>query len=290
MTRFAAIVTVLVLVMGKGAAASVLESSPRPHLRSSIVKPGVMPGIPRMLPVFGPASDTVRPRLRADRAGATPQRMTRPGQSAGLIARSLIPRPRPRRTVRTAVAVRSQPSTVVTGRSGALCGDRSIRGETLAPIPGRLRGCGVARPVRVASVDGVALDGPSVMDCSAAKALKKWLGRGVKPAIGQLGGGVKSLTVIDSYSCRTRNNQPGAKISEHGRGRAVDIAAINLNNGLSLNVDKDWDTRAKGKLLHRIHDSACGPFGTVLGPGSDRFHDDHIHVDTARHRGGAYCR
>jgi len=36
--------------------------------------------------------------------------------------------------------------------------------------------------------------------------------------------------------------------------------------------------------------AACGPFGTVLGPESNRFHRDHFHFDTARYRSGSYCR
>jgi len=39
-----------------------------------------------------------------------------------------------------------------------------------------------------------------------------------------------------------------------------------------------------------MHRAACGPFGTVLGPNADRFHQDHFHFDTARHRSGPYCR
>lgn len=57
-----------------------------------------------------------------------------------------------------------------------------------------------------------------------------------------------------------------------------------------ITVAQGWGSRAGGPILERIHRAACGPFGTVLGPRSDRFHQDHIHVDTARNRGGAYCR
>ena len=112
----------------------------------------------------------------------------------------------------------------------------------------------------------------------------------MKPAVGRLGGGVHSLKVVAHYSCRTRNNQPGAKISEHGRGKAIDIAAINLKNGVALTVLKGWNDPVQGPSLKKVHAGACGPFGTVLGPRADRFHKDHFHFDTARHRGGPYCR
>ena len=51
-----------------------------------------------------------------------------------------------------------------------------------------------------------------------------------------------------------------------------------------------WSTYRRGRLLRRLHGGACGPFGTVLGPESDRFHQDHFHFDTASYRSGPYCR
>ena len=128
------------------------------------------------------------------------------------------------------------------------------------------------------------------MECKTAKALNSWVADGVKPSIKRLGGGVASLQVASGYSCRTRNNQPGSEISEHGKGRAIDISAINLKNGKQLNVLTGWGKGTDGKLLRQIHKAACGPFTTVLGPEADRYHQDHFHLDTARHRGGRYCR
>jgi hypothetical protein len=44
-------------------------------------------------------------------------------------------------------------------------------------------------------------------------------------------------------------------------------------------------------MLRRIHAAGCGPFRTTLGPGSDGFHEDHLHYDIERRRGGGtYCR
>ncbi len=192
-------------------------------------------------------------------------------------------------TVATPAPMAVQPTRVAT-RKGSVCGVRAIRGERLAAIEGKLRGCGVADPVRISSVDGVALSQPAIMNCTTAKALNKWVKNGVKPIVARLGGGVSSLQVAAHYSCHPRNNRAAAKISEHGRGRAVDISAIILNNGMSLSVLKGWQDRIQGKLLKKMHRAACGPFGIVLGPNSDRFHRDHFHLDTARHQGGSYCR
>jgi hypothetical protein len=178
----------------------------------------------------------------------------------------------------------------VRSAEGAVCGSRAIRGRAIPPIAGRVRGCGVRSPVKVSSVSGVRLTQAAIMDCNTARALKTWVDDAVKPEVGRLGGGVEALKVAAHYVCRTRNHQPGAKISEHGKGKAIDISAIVLRNGVELTVLKGWRDRVHGRILQRLHAGACGPFGTVLGPESDRFHQDHFHFDTASHRGGPYCR
>lgn len=174
-------------------------------------------------------------------------------------------------------------------KKGSACGVPGIEGARIKRVPGRIPGCGVAEPVRITSVGGVVLSQPAVMDCPTAKALYSWINNSVVPAVGRKGGGVRSLKVAAHYACRTRNNRKGARISEHGKGRAIDISAINLNDGSSLTVLKDWRSR-NSKIMREIHKGACGPFGTVLGPQSDRYHQDHFHFDTARYRSGPYCR
>lgn len=218
--------------------------------------------------------------------------------SAPPVYRSPRPERRPsgaarRISLRTATAplVRVASNTPqLSSRPGSICGDSGIRGEVLAPIAGKIAGCGVANPVRVTSVDGVALSQQSIMDCATARTLRSWVSESLKPTVGRRGGGIKSLKVAAHYSCRTRNSQPGAKISEHGKGHAIDIAAFQLKNGDSISVLKGWKNRRDKKMLVSLHSSACRRFGTVLGPNSDRFHRDHFHFDTARYRSGSYCR
>lgn len=173
---------------------------------------------------------------------------------------------------------------------GAVCGDPAIQGEAIGRVKGRLRGCGVESAVRVRSVSGVTLSQTSVMDCVTANALKSWINKSAKPALSRKGGGLKGLRVAAHYACRTRNNQKGAKISEHGRGRAIDISAFRLNDGTEVSVLKGWGARSYSKAMRQMHQGACGPFGTVLGPNANRFHRDHFHFDTARYRSGRYCK
>jgi len=175
-------------------------------------------------------------------------------------------------------------------QKGAVCGDLAIQGEVVGRVSGKLRGCVVENAVRVREISGVGLSQSSVMDCKTAGALKGWLEKSAKPAFSRKGGGLQSLRVAAHYACRTRNNQKGAKLSEHGKGRAIDISGFRLADGTEVSVLKGWNARRYSKAMRRVHQDACGPFGTVLGPNANRFHRDHFHFDTARYRSGSYCR
>ncbi|MFN4154928.1 MAG: extensin family protein [Paracoccaceae bacterium] len=170
----------------------------------------------------------------------------------------------------------------VVSKKGSVCGDPSIRGETLAPITSRVQGCGVPDPVRITSVAGVRLSQAATVDCDTARALKTWVERGVEPAYGK--GRVVQLQVAGHYVCRTRNHRAGAKVSEHGRGRAIDISGFTFSNGKTVPVLRNFDQK-----MRNAHKAACGIFNTTLGPGSDGMHEDHLHFDTAK-RGSTYCR
>ncbi|OSP56483.1 extensin family protein [Pseudoruegeria sp. SK021] len=176
------------------------------------------------------------------------------------------------------------------GATGGLCGVSGLSGRPIAPIAAKTAGCGLSDGVLITAVDGIALSQPATLDCPTAQALLTWVRGGLKPAVGRTGGGVQEIQVAAHYSCRPRNNQAGAKVSEHGRGRAIDISGIALRNGVYMTVLTGWKDPAQGKVLRSMHSSACGVFGTVLGPGADRHHQDHLHFDTARYSGGAYCR
>jgi hypothetical protein len=174
--------------------------------------------------------------------------------------------------------------------AGAVCGDISIQGEAIGRVPAKISGCGVENAVRISSISGVSLSSRSTMDCGTARALKTWVDRSAKPALSRKGGGLKQIKVAAHYACRRRNNSKTGKISEHGKGRAIDISGFRLADGSEISVLKGWNARSSRKALRKMHADACGPFGTVLGPKSNRFHLDHFHFDTARYRSGSYCR
>ena len=91
-------------------------------------------------------------------------------------------------------------------------------------MPGETIGCGIDSAAKVRSAAGFKLSQSFFMDCGTASALKKWIDRSAKPALSRKGGGLAGICAAVHYTCRLRSNQKGAKISEHGRGRAIDIA------------------------------------------------------------------
>ena len=157
-----------------------------------------------------------------------------------------------------------------------------------APVTGP-GGCGVRDAWVVSEVAGVRLSRPAIMTMQTARALDRWVRSGAVPAIGRRGGGLVELTVAAHYACRTRNSRPGARLSEHAQGRAIDISSFVLASGERISVLRGW-RGDDARVLRRMHAAACGPFGTVLGPESDRHHQDHFHFDVADYRSGPYCR
>ena len=154
-------------------------------------------------------------------------------------------------------------------------------------------GCGVRNAWRVSAIGGVALDGTKTMNCATIYAASRWLEEVVQPAAeSAFGSRVTRINVPSTYACRPRNNVRGAKLSEHGMGNAIDISTFALNDGRSVNVEQGWFGRSdERRFLQTVRSEACGRFNTVLGPGSDAYHKNHIHLDLQQHRnGGTYCR
>lgn len=210
---------------------------------------------------------------------------------------TIRPKPRPELVLASAPAATPEPEAEPNGLSrlfggkkpkkavptdGYVCGDPDIRGDELAAITSKVKGCGVEEPVRVTSIDGIRLRGGATVNCATATALKTWIRKGMEPAFSKE---VVELQIAGSYVCRPRNNIRGNKISEHGRGKAVDISAFVFADGSEWTVKNDYN-----RQIRKAHKAACGIFGTTLGPGSDGYHEDHLHFDTAGYRNGPYCR
>jgi hypothetical protein len=157
----------------------------------------------------------------------------------------------------------------------------------LPPITGPGE-CGIADPVRLVGLvladwSRVTLDPPATLRCEMALAVVDWLREDVAATAAAMGTRLTAIENYDSYNCRGRNRVAGAKTSEHGKGNAVDIRALHLADGRRI----EWTDPAVPKPPREsLKASACARFMTVLGPGSDGYHESHVHVDLAERRGG----
>jgi hypothetical protein len=129
----------------------------------------------------------------------------------------------------------------------------------------------------------VAIAPPATLRCPMAESVVQWIRDDVAPTARGLGAALKSVTVDTSFECRSRNRVAGAKLSEHGRANAIDLRGFTLANGKSFTFT---DVAADKSARERLRQSACARFTTVLGPGSDGYHESHIHLDGIERRGG----
>lgn len=240
----------------------------------STIRPRPRPAAPETVPALQPGVN-----LPAD-AGAESAAAPRRGGLFGLLRPA--PRPKIKAGPEPATAKRKDRSRAETAK-GSVCGVAAIKGEKVARITSKVQGCGVEDPVRITSVSGVRLSQPATLDCDTAIALNRWVEGVLQPAFGR--NKVAELKIAAHYICRPRNNKRGAKVSEHGRGKAVDVSGFVLESGKELSILRDYN-----RTIAKAHRGACGIFGTTLGPGSDGYHEDHLHFDTARHGNGPYCR
>jgi hypothetical protein len=134
----------------------------------------------------------------------------------------------------------------------------------------------------------VAMKPAATMRCAMAAAIADWVRGDVEPLAQGMGSELTELENLDAYECRGRNGISGAPLSEHGRANAIDVHAFKLASGRSLGLtDRDVPRETRESVLH----SVCTRFTTVLGPGSDGYHEDHIHLDLReRHNNYKICQ
>jgi hypothetical protein len=136
----------------------------------------------------------------------------------------------------------------------------------------------------------------ATVGCPLTAALDRWVQASVQPAARRyFGSRVVEIRQIASYGCRGRNGNSYGNPSEHAFGNALDMAGFRLANGQEILVVRAWwrGTQRERAFLQDIFAGACGEFYTVLGPGSDRYHYNHIHVDllVSNAKGGRhYCQ
>jgi hypothetical protein len=154
-------------------------------------------------------------------------------------------------------------------------------------------GCGGDDLVRLEAVvlpgdHLVAVRPAAILRCRMAQAIVAWVRTDVAPLAQSLGSVVTNLDNFDSFECRSRNRVAGNGLSEHGRANALDVRSLTLANGRTISLtDRAVPRDFRETVLH----SVCARFSTVLGPGSDGYHEDHVHLDLMeRHNDYRICQ
>jgi hypothetical protein len=209
----------------------------------------------------------------------------------GFAAAKVVPLPRPRPPEISPVPS-AQEATPEEVPPPSACRLRLTAELAVAPSLPALAGLGecvvddVVRleAVRLADKRQVAVTPPAIVRCSFAEAIVHWVREDVVPAVRALDGAtLKSVDNYASYDCRGRNRIVGAKLSEHGKANALDVRSVKLANGTVLELT---DPTVAKDFRERLRKDTCARFSTVLGPGSDGYHENHVHVDLAERAGG----
>jgi hypothetical protein len=161
------------------------------------------------------------------------------------------------------------------GRGSAASGSQDVSPlPRLGPSPGN----------SVNAFGAVAVTPTATLACPIVSALDRWLADSVQPsAMRWFGARVVEINQISAYSCRGMNGNSRAHISEHAFGNALDIAAFTLADGRRITVKDGWKGMPEEQgFLRDVQGAACQQFNTVLAPGSNVYHYDHIHVDLMR--------
>jgi hypothetical protein len=242
------------------------------------------------------------PPLRKEAAVVSPGAAATAGEGqaaeAGRVPANLpAPLPTPRRKPEIVMAAMMPTVTPALPEGLAAC-RASMAGMKISAkaLPAIQAGsCGGPDPFDVTELEGGAIDlSPAAkVNCAVATTLARWIAEDIQPsAQALLGGRVTGLRIADSYSCRGRNRVADAQLSEHAFLNAVDIGAFEVG-GRWVTVTKAKDrTENEDSFLKAARVSACDKFMTVLGPGSDGYHEDHYHLDLRQRGKGAgkkYC-
>jgi hypothetical protein len=203
-----------------------------------------------------------------------------------------LPRPRPVEAATAADAAPPQEPAPPSACRLRLTAQLAIAPSLPSPVGGGE--CEVEDLVRLETIvladkTRVAVTPPATMRCTFAEAVVQWVREDVAPAVRSLDAALKSVDNYASYDCRGRNRVIGAKLSEHGKANALDIRSLRLVNGTLVGLT---DPHVAKDFREGLRKATCARFSTVLGPGSDGYHEDHVHVDLAVRRSGygSMCR
>jgi hypothetical protein len=235
----------------------------RPKPRRAAVRASSVP-LPKPRPADAPANVPDKAT-----AGSQP-----PAQSDKPAEQAAVPPPSPPSACRVALtdAIAIAPSIPDIHGAGGCGGEDLVRLEAVV-LPDKRQ---------------VSVKPAAILRCAMASAISDWIRTDIAPLTASGGSVLNSLDNFDSFECRSRNRVVGAPLSEHGRANALDVRALKLANGQSISLtDRTVSRELRESVLH----SVCARFSTVLGPGSDGYHEDHIHLDLMeRHSNYRICQ
>ncbi|WP_160140485.1 extensin family protein [Blastochloris tepida] len=270
-------------------------------LPGGLAAAGVLPLPPQH--ALSPWSIAAAPPALATAAAPTqeaaPKTALLPKTALAAIA-AVAPLPRPRPALPQAglalASIGDQPAASLRGRAADVATGTSCRNvfalgyaeaKAIAPVKGS-GACGTGEAVELSAVtlaDGsrVAIEPAATLNCRMAEGLARWVREDLAPSATRIGQPFKALKNFASYDCRGRNRNPYAMMSEHGRANAIDIRGFESTDGRWRFIDSPDMPKA---LMAEMKRGACERFMTVLGPGSDGYHENHIHVDLAERANG----
>ncbi|WP_162820217.1 extensin family protein [Microvirga calopogonii] len=158
-----------------------------------------------------------------------------------------------------------------------------LRFETRPPV--KENDCRIDNPVLVSSLpNGVAVVPPSLMRCPVAESIARWMSESVGPeAERQFQSAPTKLLIGTSYQCRDQRN--GEKLSEHAFGNGLDVMGFEFAKRPALAIGSHTEDSPEATFQSAIRKAACPIFNTVLGPGSDSDHGNHLHLDLRQRKG-----
>lgn len=157
--------------------------------------------------------------------------------------------------------------------------------ESLTPIAEGQ--CTAPLPLKVTALaDGVALRPAVTLTCRAAEGLARWATEVQVAAQRSFAHPLTALEVGGSYVCRGQNHDVDAKLSEHAFANAIDIMGFAIAGRATIPVRDTPKDADEASFLKSSRSTACGFFRTVLGPGSNAAHANHLHLDERERSAG----
>ncbi|MER9253296.1 extensin family protein [Mesorhizobium sp. M0598] len=265
------------------------QTAPVPQLNQQVTPPPPTEiPVPEPRPEDAPEPPAIAPQppekpARAEPPASPPGAPPNPAEADEKAEQKILPDPRS-----AAIAGKEMPAEELACRRRLK--SMGVDFEERKPEHDTAVGCSIPYPIALKTLGKSIAIGPEPeLNCQMAEAAARFAASVIQPAAkAEFGADIKSIGQASAFVCRSRNG--GGKLSEHAFGNALDIASFKLSDGKEIDVgpappEKD------AKFLNAVRKAACGPFKTVLGPGSDADHSQHLHFDLEpRRNGGTFCQ